>query len=51
MHRFRRSVAMGLVALMPLMGAACSDDDNDGESELEVPEVDIQPDNDSNTSP
>ena len=51
MNRLRRSVALALVAMMPVMGAACSDDDNDGESELEAPDVNVEPDNDTNTEP
>ncbi len=51
MNRFRRGVALATVALLPLTGAACGDDDNDGEAEIEAPEVDVRPDNDTNTAP
>lgn len=51
MNRFRRSLAVALVAMLPVVGGACSDDDQDGETELEAPEVDIQPDNDTNSEP
>lgn len=51
MNRMRRCVALALVALLPVVGGACSDDDNDGEPELEAPDVDVQPDNDTNTGP
>lgn len=51
MHRVRRSLALVLVALLPVVGGACSDDDNDGESEIETPEVEVNPDNDTNTEP
>lgn len=49
MNRLRRCVALALVAALPVVGGACSDDDNDGESELETPEVEVNPDNDTNT--
>lgn len=52
MNRLRRSLAVILVAALPVAGsAACSDDDKDGEPEIEAPEVDVNPDNDSNTQP
>lgn len=52
MNRLRRSLAVMLVAAMPIAGAtACSDDDKDGEPEIEAPEVDVNPDNDTNTEP
>ncbi len=51
MNRLRRSVALALVAAMPVVGVACSDDDNDGESEIETPEVDVRPDDDTNSEP
>ncbi len=50
MNRLRRTLAVTLVAVLPVIGA-CSDDDNDGEAEVEVPEVDVNPDNDTNSQP
>ena len=49
MNRFRRCLALCLVGMVPVLGVACSDDDKDGEAEIEVPEVDVNPDNDTNT--
>lgn len=51
MNRLRRSLVLAVVATMPVMGVACSDDDKDGESEIEAPDVDVNPDNDTNTEP
>lgn len=51
MNRIRRTLAVALVAVLPLLGGACSDDDNDGEAEIEAPEVEVNPDDDTNTSP
>lgn len=51
MNKLRRSLALVLVAALPIVGGACSDDDKDGEAEIEAPEVDINPDNDTNTKP
>ncbi|MDP9387933.1 MAG: hypothetical protein M3Q48_08370 [Actinomycetota bacterium] len=51
MNRFRRSLAVALVAMLPVAGGACSDDDQDGEAELEAPEVDVRSDDDTNTEP
>lgn len=51
MNRLRRSLGIALVAMVPLSAVACSDDDKDGEPELEAPEVDVNPDNDTNSKP
>lgn len=51
MNRLRRCLAIALVAALPVAGGACSDDDKDGEPEIETPEVDVNPDNDTNTEP
>lgn len=51
MNQLRRTIAIALVAAVPVFGGACSDDDKDGEAELEVPEVDVNPDSDTNTEP
>lgn len=51
MNRLRRALSVLLVVAVPIVGGACSDDDKDGEPEIEAPEVDVNPDNDSNTQP
>ena len=51
MNRLRRCVALALVAALPVVGGACSDDDKDGEAEIEAPEVEVKTDNDSGTEP
>ena len=41
MTKFRKLVASLSIAGVLLSGAACSDDDNDGNPEVNVPEVDV----------
>ena len=38
-HRTRRVAAFASAAVLALTGAACSDDDNDGNPEVETPDV------------
>jgi hypothetical protein len=38
-NRLRRTVAVASAATIALFGVACSDDDNDGNPEVEAPEV------------
>jgi hypothetical protein len=49
MHRLRRLVAVGAIGALSITGGgvlgACSDDDNDGNPEVDVPEdVDVDVD-------
>ena len=45
MRRLRKFVAVGAIAAVSFTGVACSDDDNDGNPEVDVPEdVDVDVD-------
>ena len=42
MRRLRKLLAVGAIAAVSFTGVACSDDDNDGNPEVDVPEdVDV----------
>ena len=45
MRRLRKLVAVGAIAAVAFTGVACSDDDNDGNPEVDIPEdVDVDVD-------